>query len=48
MMSKFGKKKMTIMQSKKKVKSVMDGSWGMDEDCMGNMEDGWMGLKHNS
>jgi hypothetical protein len=26
----------------------MDGSWGMDEDCMGNMVDGWMGLKHNS
>jgi hypothetical protein len=26
----------------------MDGSWGMDGDRMGNMEDGCMGLKDNS
>jgi hypothetical protein len=25
----------------------MDRSWGMDGDCMGNMENGCMGLKHS-
>ncbi len=32
----------------KKVSSVMDGSWGVDGDRMGNIEDEHMGLKHNS